>query len=135
MGLSVLILAFFMFILVLNQVYGVILLTFICVFIPSAVNISDKPIPTIALCIFFAYYIIRLIFVNGVWRNLTELPIRKTVIFLLCAMFLSTLFNSFAGGGKMAVEIIEKFFLGLAIWVTLRKYKDTRLFFKYLWMF
>ena len=46
-----------------------------------------------------------------------------------------TLFNSFAGGGKMAVEIIEKFFLGLAIWVTLRKYKDTRLFFKYLWMF
>ncbi len=135
MGLSVLILAFFAFILVLNQVYGVILLTFICVFIPSAVNISDKPVPTIALCIFFAYYIVRLIFVKGVFQNLLEFPIRKMVIFLLSAMIFITLLNSFAGGGKMAVEIVEKFFLGLAIWVTLRNYKDTRKFFKYLWIF
>lgn len=125
----------FLVLLIINDKYGVLALTFICIFIPSAVTIANLPVPTVALVLFFVYFFFKFLFLKGVRRNLSQFPLKRLVLFLFLALLLITVLNLFVGFGKLLVFIGDRFFLGLAIWVTLRKEQETSRFYRYLWMF
>jgi len=135
MILAILPLVIFFVLLFVNEKYAVMVLTFICIFIPSAVQLGSLPIRTVAIVIFSVYFIGRLVLFKSERKNIVKLPIKGILIFLLVVLLLVTFLNAGVGFYKLLVEMISKFFLGLIVWVTFKKEKDTRFAFRYLLRF